>query len=127
MAKYVTLLVAALVAAFMYRTADVYFTERRLRHAVWNAMDPAVRDDEATKQLVLQRIKGLGVEVNPDELKISVEEKPESDSSIGGVVQVFKKTMTATFPFRYRKMGAEKKGVMTIKRESANKGAVAVP
>lgn len=127
MGKYVTGIIMALLAVFMYRSADVYFTERRLRHAVWQSMDPALRDDVAMKELILDRVKKLGVEVNPEEIKFLTEEKPEADGTIGGAVQVFKKTKSVTFPYSYRKMGTVKKGVVNVRRESVSKGVVGAP
>lgn len=127
MGKYVTGIIMALIAVFMYRTADVYFTERRLRHAVWQSMDPTVRDDGAMKELILDQVKKLDVVVNPEDIKFTTEEKAQSDGAIGGVVQVFKKTRSVTFPYSYRKMGAVKKGVVNVRRESVNKGVAGAP
>jgi hypothetical protein len=127
MGKYITGVVMLILATFVYRTADIYFTERRLRHAVWQSMDPAVRDDAAIKELIVDRVGRLSVEINPDDISFTNEEKAEPEGSIGGVVQVFKRTKSVSFSYTYRKMGAVKKGVLNVRRESVSKGVAGTP
>lgn len=124
MAKYLIFGVMLVISAMMYRFADGYFTEKRLRLAVWEAIDPRSNEDDALRANILAQAAKLKVEVVPEAIVFTAREEPGTvDPS--GVLQVILKTKTVAFPYVYRKFGSEKKGVVTVQREMVTKGMVA--
>jgi len=124
MAKYVIFGVMLAISAMMYRFADGYFMEKRLRFAVWEAIDPKSSEDDVLRTNILAQAAKLKVKVVPEEIVFTSHEEPGTvDPS--GVLQVMLRTKTVAFPYVYRKFGTEKKGVVTVQREIATKGMVA--
>ncbi len=124
MAKYLIFGVMLAVSAMMYRFADGYFTEKRLRYSVWEAIDPRSDEDEALRASILAQASRLKVQVVPEEIVFAVHEEPGTvDPS--GILQVVLRSKTVSFPYVYRKFGSDKKGVVTVRREVATKGMVA--
>lgn len=124
MSKYVIFGIMLVISATMYRFADGYFMEKRLRFAVWDAIDPKSNEDDALRTNILAQITKLKVNVVPEEIVFTTDEEPGTvDPS--GILQVVIRSKTVSFPYIYRKFGGEKKGVVTVRREIATKGMVA--
>ncbi len=123
MAKYVTFVVMLLISAMMYRFADFYFMEKRLRYAVWDAIDPTSSSDDEMRKEILSRVSALKVEVVPDQVVFTSEEKPGAIDQ-AGVVQVTIRIKTVAFPYVYRRFASVKKGTVTVRREGSTKGMV---
>lgn len=124
MKKYVTFLVMLIIAAFMYRFADGYYTERRLRFAVWDAIDPAEKDNEPLRKEIMARAQEMRVKVVSSEISFSKEEK-DGAMDPSGMIQVVRTIKSVTFPWSYRRFGAEKTGIISVRREVSSKGTVA--
>jgi hypothetical protein len=98
--------------------------EKRLRFAVWDAIDPKSNEDDALRTNILAQVSKLKINVVPEEIVFTTDEEPGTvDPS--GVLQVVIRSKTVSFPYVYRKFGGEKKGVVTVRREIATKGMVA--
>lgn len=123
MGKLITVAVAVSVAFLSYRAAHLYFIEKKLRHSVWSAIDPASSDDTSLRDEILLRTKEMHVRVDPDSIKISAE---NVDGTIepSGLIRVVRRIRSVSVPYEYRILGAVKSGTISVSREVALQGSV---